>query len=161
MILYLVQSSAYRFRWWLIVSKPPVPIPNTVVKTYRGKNTWRATSWEDSTLPASILKERRINRTVSSSFCFREVNHPSSRKTIHWIVLLGRVIPNTVVKTYRGENTWRATSREDSTLPASILKEKRNRLDNRFLFFVIKSVVMVCISAKPLWWWLNIIFSCD
>ena len=43
--------------WWQIVRKPPVPIPNTVVKTYRGENTWRATAWKDSSLPASKLNK--------------------------------------------------------------------------------------------------------
>ena len=54
--------------WWQIVRKPPVPIPNTVVKTYRGENTWRATAWKDSSLPASKLNKSEI--TWISSFVF-------------------------------------------------------------------------------------------
>lgn len=38
--------------------KTPVPIPNTVEKTHIGENTWRATAWEDNSLPAPILEER-------------------------------------------------------------------------------------------------------
>ena len=76
--LYFMQSSAYKLKpriignskrkvcWWPIVGKPPVPIPNTVVKTYRGENTWRATSWEDSTLPTSNLDKARISRMIDS-----------------------------------------------------------------------------------------------
>ena len=56
-ILCDFQRIAKRIRWWQIVSKPPVPIPNTVVKTYRGENTWRATAWKDSSLPASKLSK--------------------------------------------------------------------------------------------------------
>ena len=54
----MISSVCKRIRWCPIASKPPVPIPNTVVKTCRGENTWRATSWEDSTMPASILRKR-------------------------------------------------------------------------------------------------------
>ena len=65
---------AKRIRWWQIVRKPPVPIPNTVVKTLSGENTWRATSWKDSSLPTS-----KLNNYVEillyaplplTSFCF-------------------------------------------------------------------------------------------
>ena len=31
---------------------PPVPIPNTVVKLIRAKNTWRAASRENRSMPA-------------------------------------------------------------------------------------------------------------
>jgi hypothetical protein len=48
-----------------------------------------------------------------------------SRKTIHRIVLLGRVIPNTVVKTYFSENTWRATAWEDNPMPAPNLTKSQ------------------------------------
>ena len=44
--------------WWPSKRKPPVPIPNTVVKTLSGDNTWRATSWEDNSLPTSNLNEK-------------------------------------------------------------------------------------------------------
>ena len=54
--------------WWPSKRKPPVPIPNTVVKTLSGDNTWRATSWEDNSLPTSKLNKRGINRMISSSF---------------------------------------------------------------------------------------------
>ena len=43
---------------WPSMRKPPVPIPNTVVKTYRGENTWRATAWKDSSLPTSNLRKK-------------------------------------------------------------------------------------------------------
>ena len=33
------------------VGDPPVPIPNTVVKTHCGNNTWTTRSWQDSTVP--------------------------------------------------------------------------------------------------------------
>ena len=44
--------------WWPSERIPPVPIPNTVVKTLSGENTWRATSWEDNSLPTSNLNEK-------------------------------------------------------------------------------------------------------
>ena len=59
--------------WWPSKRKPPVPIPNTVVKTLSGDNTWRATSWEDNSLPTSILTKKRIDWIISSLFlwsCF-------------------------------------------------------------------------------------------
>ena len=86
-------KSCEQVSWWPIVRKPPVPIPNTVVKTYRGENTWRATAWEDSTLPRSNLNKEGITWTCSSFFllitftilCFAMQNmgnHPPSHKTI-------------------------------------------------------------------------------
>ena len=33
------------------VGDPPVPIPNTEVKTHCGNNTWTTRSWQDSTAP--------------------------------------------------------------------------------------------------------------
>ena len=36
------------------VGDPPVPIPNTEVKTHCGNNTWTTRSWQDSTAPDSI-----------------------------------------------------------------------------------------------------------
>ena len=68
-ISYVISSVlANRIRWWQIVRIPPVPIPNTVVKTYRGENTWRATAWKDSSLPTSKLNKSEI--TWISSFAF-------------------------------------------------------------------------------------------
>ena len=144
--LYLVQSSAYKLelriisdseqkvRWWPIVGKPPVPIPNTVVKTYRGENTW---------LPASILrKKRELFRWLIFAFFSwmnsRLVNHPLSANVTFSHLCFGRVIPNTVVKTYRGggkygllefvvgvkisgSTTSLAYSWEDSTLPVVLM----------------------------------------
>ena len=73
LVSYVISSVlANRIRWWQIVRIPPVPIPNTVVKTYRGENTWRATAWKDSSLPASKLNKSEI--TWISSFAFSFVN---------------------------------------------------------------------------------------
>ena len=47
--------------------KTPVPIPNTVEKTHIGENTWRATAWEDNSLPAPILEKTQA-QTVGSFF---------------------------------------------------------------------------------------------
>ena len=69
LVSYVISSVlAKRIRWWQIVRIPPVPIPNTVVKTYRGENTWRATAWKDSSLPASKLNKSEI--TWISGFAF-------------------------------------------------------------------------------------------
>ncbi len=38
--------------------EPPVPIPNTEVKLICADNTWRATAWEDRSMPALLLRER-------------------------------------------------------------------------------------------------------
>ena len=59
-----------RIRQWPSVSKPPVPIPNTVVKTHNGDNTWRATSWEDSSLLASNLNKKEIDWTIGFFFLY-------------------------------------------------------------------------------------------
>ena len=56
--------------WWPSERKPPVPIPNTVVKTLSGENTWRATSWEDSSLPTSKLNKSEITWIGSFTFLF-------------------------------------------------------------------------------------------
>ena len=37
---------------------PPVPIPNTAVKLFHDENTWLVTTWEISSVPASINTER-------------------------------------------------------------------------------------------------------
>ena len=43
---------------------PPVPIPNTEVKLIRAEDTWRATAWEDRSVPVPriwmILHESSI-----------------------------------------------------------------------------------------------------
>ena len=33
---------------------PPVPIPNTEVKLIRAEDTWRATAWENRSMPTLI-----------------------------------------------------------------------------------------------------------
>ena len=76
----------------------------------------------------------------------KEENTPS-RKTIHWIVLLGRVIPNTVVKTHNGDNTWRATSWEDSSLLASNLNKKEIGWIIGFFFLLVSWIIC---SSQPL-----------
>ena len=75
-----------RIRQWPSVRKPPVPIPNTVVKTHNGENTQGATPWEDSSLLASKLNKARIEWIFSSRFFvvfsmqFSLGNHPLSGK---------------------------------------------------------------------------------
>ena len=59
--------------WWPSERKPPVPIPNTVVKTLSGENTWRATSWEDNSLPTSKLNKSEITWTSSFAFSFENI----------------------------------------------------------------------------------------
>jgi hypothetical protein len=66
-------------------------------------------------LPTPNLKKKPICKLANWFFLMETT---PSRKTIHRIVLLGRVIPNTVVKTYFSENTWRATAWEDNPMPA-------------------------------------------
>ena len=44
------------------VEVPPVPIPKTEVKLNSGENTWRATAWEDSTVPALIFLLSSVGR---------------------------------------------------------------------------------------------------
>ena len=75
-----MQFPAYskRIRWCLRVWKPPVPIPNTVVKTYFSENTWRATAWEDNPMPAPNLK-KKANLQVSK-LVFSLGNHPPLAK---------------------------------------------------------------------------------
>ena len=34
---------------------PPVPIPNTEVKLIRAEDTWRATAWENRSMPTLIF----------------------------------------------------------------------------------------------------------
>ena len=71
MIIFYATLSVHRerIRWWPRVRKTPVPIPNTVEKTHIGDNTWRATAWEDNSLPAPNLRKRR-NKTRVYSFFF-------------------------------------------------------------------------------------------
>ena len=73
--------------WWPSERKPPVPIPNTVVKTLSGENTWRATSWEDSSLPASKLnKSENWWISIFAFFLKKTIlaeKPPASRKTWH------------------------------------------------------------------------------
>ena len=68
--LKIINISKLQVCWWPIVGKPPVPIPNTVVKTYRGDNTWGATPWEDSTLPRSILEKKEISWMTGFFFLY-------------------------------------------------------------------------------------------
>ena len=47
-------------RWKRIVGVydeevPPVPIPNTAVKLFHDENTWLVTTWEISSVPASLI----------------------------------------------------------------------------------------------------------
>ena len=59
--------------WWPSKRKPPVPIPNTVVKTLSGENTWRATSWEDNSLPTSNLNEKENHLDKWFSFFWKHL----------------------------------------------------------------------------------------
>ena len=43
---------------------PPVPIPNTEVKLFSAEDTWRATAWENRSLP--VLREDCFTETESS-----------------------------------------------------------------------------------------------
>ena len=80
----IVQLSAYRrtlkkvFRW-LSRRIPPVPIPNTVVKTSRADNTRRVASREDRSLP--ILNLDNLKMYFLRLFCFLGiVNYVIARK---------------------------------------------------------------------------------
>ena len=53
---------------WPSVRKPPVPIPNTVVKTYCSDNTWRETAWEDSRCRDLNWIKREFIKYMSSLF---------------------------------------------------------------------------------------------
>ena len=46
------------------VGDPPVPIPNTEVKTHCGNNTWTTRSWQDSTAPDLVLNLTPPTRSV-------------------------------------------------------------------------------------------------
>ena len=59
-----------KIRWWPSVKKTPVPIPNTVEKIHSGENTWRATAWEDNSLPAPNLEKRDLEQKVQISFFY-------------------------------------------------------------------------------------------
>ena len=39
---------------------PPVPIPNTEVKHFSAEDTWRATAWENRSLP--VLREKQFTK---------------------------------------------------------------------------------------------------
>ena len=39
---------------------PPVPIPNTEVKLFSAEDTWRATAWENRSLP--VLREKQFTK---------------------------------------------------------------------------------------------------
>ena len=54
---------------------PPVPIPNTEVKLIRAEDTWRATAWENKSMPTLIYPAQREveqspNRAVVFLFYF-------------------------------------------------------------------------------------------
>ena len=71
--------------WWPSERKPPVPIPNTVVKILSGENTWRATAWIDSSLPTSKLnKSENWWISIFAFFLKKTIlaeKSPASRKT--------------------------------------------------------------------------------
>ncbi len=94
---------------WLSRRTPPVPIPNTVEKTSRADNTWEAAPWEDRSLQAlKFIKQSLNNFMLGSVFsCVILLRiPPASRKTCDSTqLLLGRVIPNTVEKTFIADNT--------------------------------------------------------
>ena len=70
LVSYVISSVlANRIRWWQIVRIPPVPIPNTVVKTSRANNTWRVASWEDRSLPIPIFIKETQNE-ILGLFCY-------------------------------------------------------------------------------------------
>ena len=109
LVSYVISSVlAKRIRWWQIVRKPPVPIPNTVVKTYRGENTWRATAWKDSSLPASNLnKSENWWISIFAFFLVKTIlagKPPASRKTWHLVTFCSAESSrNTVVKILSGD----------------------------------------------------------
>ena len=100
-------EQAKKHSWWPSVRKTPVPIPNTVVKTHCGENTWRATSWEDSSLPTSKLnKSENWWISIFAFLIWKQFslgNHPLSANATFSCLCFGRVIPNTVVKTLSGD----------------------------------------------------------
>ena len=63
--------------------EPPVPIPNTEVKLICADNTWRATAWEDRSMPAPVSDcgHKKENADWRSLFCFAE------RKRLHFFPL--------------------------------------------------------------------------
>ena len=53
------------------VGDPPVPIPNTEVKTHCGNNTWTTRSWQDSTVPDLNTKPTPPTRSVGGVGCLK------------------------------------------------------------------------------------------
>ena len=53
---------------------PPVPIPNTEVKLFSAEDTWRATAWENRSLP--VLREKQFTNV---DFFFRERESRASK----------------------------------------------------------------------------------
>ncbi len=53
------------------VGDPPVPIPNTEVKTHCGNNTWTTRSWQDSTVPDLNTKPTPPTRSVGGGYAFK------------------------------------------------------------------------------------------
>ena len=92
----------------------------------------------------SYEKQHFVRLFTGTSFaCAHSCKNPQAtlplRKTWHLVTFsFGRVIPNTVVKTHNGDNTWRATSWEDSSLLASILKEKEIGWTIGFFFLLVR-----------------------
>ena len=60
------------------VGDPPVPIPNTEVKTHCGNNTWTTRSWQDSTAPDSIQNTKAL-RYITGGLC-RLTHHSTHSK---------------------------------------------------------------------------------
>ena len=71
--------------------KPPVPIPNTVVKTHSSENTWRATAWEDNPLPTPKLK-RELN-CKCDSVLFNINLYIDSYNSVARILFLSKRLP--------------------------------------------------------------------
>ena len=53
------------------VGDPPVPIPNTEVKTHCGNNTWTTRSWLDSTVPDFSSIPTPPTRSVGGVGCLK------------------------------------------------------------------------------------------
>ena len=67
------------FRWQR-ERTPPVPIPNTVVKTFIADNTRRVASREDRSLPNLYLPKKRL-RLISKSLLLYSLTNLPSEKT--------------------------------------------------------------------------------
>ncbi len=55
---------------------PPVPIPNTEVKLIRAEDTWRATAWENRSMPTLINP------------AWQEVEQSPNRAVVFYFILL-------------------------------------------------------------------------